>query len=134
MKMTWRDSATIILAFTAVFLCGYGIGHLVAERRLPSQHSGHEESPPAWQQETLLSLQDSLQLRPDQIGGVERELALTARAISESRDDTLLEYHQHILGLYERLIDLVDIEQARKLREEKKMLEKRIELLLTDRP
>jgi len=134
MKMTWRDSATIILAFASVFLCGYGIGHLVAERRLPSPGLSREISPPGWQRETLSSLQDSLQLRPDQLAQVEHELAETARDISGSRDAVLLDYHQHILRLYERLIDLLDNEQARKLQEEKKMLEKQIQTLLNGGP
>ena len=134
MKMTWRDSATIILAFAAVFLCGYGIGHLVGERRLQPQRPGQGDSPPAWQQETLLSLQDSLQLRPDQVARVEHELALTAKAIGGSRHDVLLEYHRHILNLYERLIGLLDKEQATILLKEKKLLEKRIGMLSADGP
>jgi hypothetical protein len=134
MKMTWRDSATIILAFAAVFLCGYGIGHLVAERRIPPQSLSGEDAPPRWQQETLESLQVSLQLRPDQMEQVKGELSQTARAITSSRDAAILDYHQHINLLYERLIALLDQQQAQKLRKEKKTLEKRIQILLTNKP
>ena len=134
MKLTWRDSATIILAFAAVFLCGYGIGHLVGERRIPTREFGARDNPPQWQQDTLDSLQDSLQLRPDQMPIVEHELSAAAAAIAGSRHQALLEYHQHILGLYERLIGLLDQQQGLKLLEEKKMLEREIQSMLHGEP
>jgi hypothetical protein len=132
MKMTWRDSSTIILAFAAVFLSGYGIGHLVAERRLAPQASQRADNPPKWQKETLDSLQVSLQLRPDQMPLVENELSLTAKAITGSHDTAVLEYHQHLLRLYEKLIRSLDKQQAEKLRGEKKGLENKIRTMLSE--
>jgi hypothetical protein len=64
MKATWRDYATILMAFAAVFLCGYGIGHLVGERRGAHHPAGHSGT--AWELETLQSLEHSLDLRPEQ--------------------------------------------------------------------
>ena len=134
MKPNWRDYATILMAFAAVFLCGYGIGHLVGERKAPPHSSSNSETTPAWEQEILQNLRQSLDLRPAQAAQVEQELSLTARQISQSHDAVLLDYLRHIDQLYGRLIDLLDEEQARRLREEKKTLEKKIEILSNSRP
>ena len=132
MKPTWRDYATILMAFTAVFLCGYGIGHLVGERKAPPAPIIDPGAAPAWKQETLQTLQQSLALRPEQAARVEQELTVTAQAIDQSNRDVVLDYHRHLDDLYKRLIALLDEEQAQKLREEKKDLEERIRLLSTE--
>ena len=129
MKPAWRDYATILMAFAAVFLCGYGVGHLVGERRDPPSSPALSEVTPAWEQETLNTLQESLALRPEQTAQVEAELSRTAKAIGKSHDTAVLDYHRHIDQLYARLIEILDAEQAERLRREKKTLEKQIELL-----
>lgn len=129
MKTTWHNVGTILMAFAAVFLCGYGIGHLVGAH---SHRSGTESPPvvsPAWEQQTLEALRVSLDLRPEQVARVENELSATARNINESRQSVLLEYHRHINTLYERLIEILDEEQSARLRNEKIGLEKEIKRL-----
>jgi hypothetical protein len=132
MKTTWHNVGTILMAFAAVFLCGYGIGHLVGERRTPSDPGPPPSSSPAWEQQTLETLQASLDLRPEQIAQVEKELSATAQDISKSHQAVLLDYHRHIDRLYERLIKILDEEQAARLRHEKKGLEKQIETLSSE--
>ncbi|NIP96733.1 MAG: hypothetical protein GWO24_26175, partial [Akkermansiaceae bacterium] len=83
----------------------------------------------SWEGETLQTLTESLELRPDQARAVEAELSRTAHAIRESHDAVLLDYHRHILRLYESLIEIVDEEQASRLRAEKKSLENQIQQL-----
>lgn len=135
MKPKRSDYLTVLMAFAAVFLCGYGIGHLVGERKAPPPlPAPPTTTSPAWEQETLLTLQDSLALRPDQLGAVESELAKTAQSIRSSHDGAVLEYHQHILLLYERLIHFLDESQSARLRAEKNTLEKQINFLSTVRP
>lgn len=130
MKTSWRDYCTILMAFTAVFLCGYGIGHLVCKRNNPPPPI--EES--VWEQDTLDTLREALELRDEQTAAVEEAIAKTAEAIEQSNRDVLLEYHRHVDDLYARLIEIVDDEQAVRLRKEKKTLEKQIQLLSSERP
>ena len=129
MKPSWRDHATILFAFTAVFLCGYGIGHLVGARRSESGPSRTAHDAPAWERQTLQALKTSLNLRPEQVPAVEKELTLTAQAIAESHQEVILDYHHHLDRLYQRLIEILDEEQCDRLRVEKKALEKQIEVL-----
>lgn len=131
MKHSWRDYCTIIMAFAAVFLCGYGVGHLVGERRIRPE--GPLPPTASWEGETLRTLTESLELRPDQARAVEEELSRTAHAIQESHDAVLLDYHQHVLRLYESLIKIVDEEQASRLRAEKNSLENQIQRLSRQR-
>lgn len=130
MKTSWRDYCTILMAFTAVFLCGYGIGHLVCEKTAPPPPA--EQS--AWKQETLDKLRENLELREEQTAAVEAAIAEAAEAIDKSNRDVVLEYHRHVNDLYARLIEIVDDEQAVRLRKEKKTLEKQIQLLSSERP
>lgn len=130
MKTSWRDYGTILMAFTAVFLCGYGIGHLVCERTAPPPPA--EQS--AWKQETLDKLRENLQLRDEQTAAVEEAIAKAAEAIQKSNREVLLDYHHHVDDLYARLIEIVDDEQADRLRKEKKTLEKQIQLLSSEQP
>ena len=132
MKASWRDKAIILMAFAAVFLCGYGIGHLVGERRTSAASQPGLADTPAWQQETLLTLQEKLNLRPEQVTLVEKELSHTAKDIADSYHAVLLDYHRHIDRLYGRLIDVLDEKQAGRLRAEKKVLERTIELWPND--
>jgi hypothetical protein len=132
MKTTWHNVGTILMAFAAVFFCGYGIGHLVGERPNPSTTGPPPASSPAWEQQTLETLQASLDLRPEQIAQVEKELSTTAQDISESHQTVLLDYHRHIDQLYERLIKILDEEQGARLRNEKIGLEKQIKILSDD--
>lgn len=125
MKPTTRDYLAVLMAFAAVMCCGYGIGHLVGQRRA----AGAAVEAPAWQQETLRRIDEVLGLRPEQLPVVEAEVATTAAEIRRSRDAALLDYHRHIDRLYARLIELLDPEQAARLEAEKKALERQIELL-----
>jgi hypothetical protein len=129
MKPAWRDYAIILMGFAAVFLCGYGVGHLVGERHRPSPPSVESGATPAWERDTLLTLKERLKLRPEQVVLVQGELSLTAQAIGQSHDRALLDYHRHIDRLYGRLIELLDETQARDLGKEKKALEGKIRML-----
>jgi hypothetical protein len=129
MKTTWHNVGTIVMAFAAVFLCGYGIGHLVGERSAPVGRAAPSASDPAWERQTLQTLHASLDLRPEQAAEVEKAISATAREISNSHRAVLLDYHRHIDRLYDRLIEILDEEQAARLRTEKKTLEKQIKML-----
>lgn len=129
MKTNLRDKATILMAFAAVFLCGYGVGHIIRDRQIASAAQPSPPTTVAWEKETLSLLKDSLELRPEQIGPVESELSKTAREIDRSHHRALLDYHRHLLSLYQRLIALLDQAQADRLREEKRLLDQQIDIM-----
>lgn len=130
MKISLRDKATILMAFAAVFLCGYGIGHIIRDRQIASTVTPSPDTTTVvWEKETLSLLKDSLELRPEQIDQVEAELSKTAGDINRSHHGVLLDYHKHLLKLYERLIALLDQSQADRLREEKRLLDERIKTM-----
>lgn len=119
MKASLRDHLTILMAFAAVFLCGFGIGHLVAGRQAPAAPAAE----PSWEASSLAALTQSLQLDPAERRQIEQDLALTAAQIEETRAAALLSYHQHLDALYGRLIEQLDEPRAARLRLEKIELE-----------
>lgn len=132
MKSTTRDYLTVAAAFLAVFLCGYGVGHLVCEWR--TQPGTGPSEALRWEDQAIDSMQRSLSLRTEQLPAIRAELDTTAAAIQDSHKAVLVEDLRHILRLYEQLIPLLDDEQARKLKAERSELEMRIEALSFDGP
>jgi hypothetical protein len=120
MKANLRDHLGIFLALAAIFLCGFGIGQLVAKRPAAAAQ------PVAWEIESLSLLRDSLALSAEETSIVEREIAVTAGEIRARRNETLLDYHHHLDQLYSRLIAQLGETQAARLRAEKKHLEEAI--------
>jgi len=118
MKASLRDHLTILMAFAAVFLCGFGIGNLLAKRQIPAAAVD-----PSWESVSLSALTASLELDPTESQQLEEELALTAAQIEQTRAAALLSYHQHLDDLYGRLIEKLDEPQASRLRREKIELE-----------
>lgn len=125
MKPSSRDYLAIFMAFFAVLLCGYGIGHLVGQRKPPITS---ESASPVWRDQTLARIQQNLSLTPQQIPIVEAELAITDLAIRHSNDSTLLEHLRHIDRLYDQLIAQLDAPQAERLKLEKRSLQAEIQV------
>lgn len=125
MKPSSRDYLVIFMALSAVLLCGYGIGHIVGQRK---SHTTWESSSPVWRDQTLAKIQQNLSLTPAQVPRVEAELAKTDLAIRHSNDLILLEHLRHIDKLYEQLINQLDASQAKRLKNEKKSLEAEIQM------
>jgi hypothetical protein len=129
MKAPPRDYLIIAAAFVSVLLSGYGIGHLVGQQRATSANQAAVEIP-VWQADALRSLERKLALRPEQVPLVEAELTLVANEVRQSRDKAAFAYLWHIRGLYRRLIDTLDPEQADLLRAEKRSLDAEINRLM----
>jgi hypothetical protein len=125
MKPTLRDYLTILCAILTVFLCGFGVGHLVAAKPAPAA----ADIPPAWEEKSLAILVTSLGLAGDDKRAAEAEIHTTAAAIRRERERTLLSYHEHLSSLYGRLIEQLGEPHATRLREEKRALDARIETL-----
>jgi hypothetical protein len=125
MKPTLRDHLTILCAFLTVFLCGFGVGHLVAEK--PATAPADISSP--WEEQSLAILVTSLGLAGDDKRAAEAEIQATAAAMRRERDRTLLSYHEHLSALYGRLIEQLGEPHASRLLEEKRTLDTHIENL-----
>jgi len=128
MKASLRDHLTILMAFAAVFLCGFGIGNLLAKRQIPAV-----AVKPSWETVSLNALTASLELDPTEARQLEEELALTAAQIEQTRAAALLSYHRHLDDLYGRLIEKLGEPRASRLRLEKNELEKAIRDLNTSK-
>lgn len=125
MKASLRDHLTILMAFAAVLLCGYGIGRLVAQRHSPTP----QPVAATWEMQSLSMLKRSLELSPEEAVIVENEISAAASEISNSRSEAILAYHQHLDDLYTRLIRQLGEPAASRLRAEREELQKQIQKL-----
>lgn len=124
MKASLKDHLTILMAFAAVFLCGYGIGHLVGARQPTPAITSAD-----WEVESLSLLKHALELDPREKAIVEEEITATAAEIRNSRQKTILAYHHHLNDLYDRLISRLGEANAARLKAEKSEIEKQIRKL-----
>ncbi len=125
MRPTLRDHVTILLALLTVFACGFGVGHLSGKK----QAKPRPEISRQWEEETLSVLKRSLELEPHELQVVESEIQRTAAGIRLKREETILIYHERISELYDRLIEQLGEGNATRLKEEKRTLDEKIEVL-----
>lgn len=125
MKPSLRDHLSIVLALLTVFACGFGAGHLSGKKQVKAK----PEVSAHWEQETLSLLKTSLDLDPRELAVVEAEIQQTAVTIRLKREETILNYHEQISRLYERLIDQLGDANASRLKEEKRALDGKIQSL-----
>ena len=125
MKPTLREHATILLALLTIFACGFGVGHLTGKK----QAKARPEVTRQWEQETLSLLKRSLDLDPKESQIVESEIQRAAVGIRLKREETILNYHEQISELYERLISQLGDANASRLKEEKRLLDEKIQAL-----
>lgn len=127
MKPTLRDHLNILMALLTVFACGFGAGHLSGKKQ---QAKSKPEVSANWEADTLSLLKTSLDLDERELEVVKTELKRTATGIRIKREETILNYHERISELYERLIAQLDDANARRLKEEKRALDEKIQGLL----
>ncbi len=129
MKASLKDYLTIVMAFAAIFLAGYGIGHIVGGRNVAAA-----PEPRPWEEQSLSLLQRTLELDEAETAAAEREIAATSAKIRASRHQAVLEYHRHLDDLYGRLIPQLGGRNAERLSREKRELERQIEILESAKP
>ena len=124
MKSTFKDYLSIALALLAIFLCGYGIGFLVGERRgkgAPSPTPPPAAASPSdprivdwenWERSTCRVIENSVgNLSPEQQQAIRREVSETASRIKKARQSG----RREITNLHERLKEHLTPEQQQKL-------------------
>ena len=131
MKPKFRDYLTILMALVAIFLSGYGLGHLIGEKKgrklAPStipliQNS--EDSTQPWEERTLDRLQQTLSLNAGQEAAVEKEIAFISRQINKSRNETLRKYFLSLLDLHDRIRPHLTSEQQKILKKDRENLQR----------
>lgn len=129
MKPKLRDYFTILMALVAIFLSGYGLGHLIGEKKgrklAPStipliQNS--EDSTRPWEKRTLERLQKTLSLNAEQEAAVEKEIAFISTQINKSRNETLRKYFLSLLDLHDRIRPHLTSEQQKILKKDQENL------------
>ena len=125
MKPTLRDHLSIVFALLTVFACGFGAGHLSGKKQIKPK----PEVSAHWEQDTLSLLETSLALEPRERELVKAEIMRTATDIRIKREETILNYHERISELYERLIGQLGGANASRLKDEKRTLDEKIQSL-----
>ncbi len=129
MKPKLRDYFTILMALVAIFLSGYGLGHLIGEKKgrklAPStipliQNS--EDSTRPWEKRTLERLQKTLSLNAEQEAAVEKEIAFISTQINKSRNETLRKYFLSLLDLHDRIRPHLTSDQQKILKKDQENL------------
>jgi len=131
MKPKVRDYLTILMALVAIFLSGYGLGHLIGEKKgrklAPSTISliqNSEDSTQPWEKRTLDRLQQTLSLNAEQEAAVEKEIAFISQQINKSRNETLRKYFLSLLDLHDRIRPHLTPEQQKILKKERENLQR----------
>jgi hypothetical protein len=125
MRPSLRDHLTILLALLTVFACGFGAGHLSGKK----QTQAKPEVSAQWEAETLSLLEKSLDLDSREMEVVKSEIRRTGMDIRLKREETILNYHERVSELYERLIEQLGDANASRLKEEKRALDEKIRSL-----
>ena len=117
MKATARDYFSIVAAILAIFVCGYGIGFLFGERQGQRQVSAPR--PPStteeWEVMTLSTIQKWIEISPEQLPEIKREIEASSETIRNTRQEALRAYREELAALHERLRDHLTAEQWERL-------------------
>ena len=123
MKPSLKDYLSIALALLAIFLCGYGIGFLLGERKGMKHHAPASPSAPlvqsnsvAWEESTLAVIQDLIELTPEQLVIVKAEIAKSSARVQTARAEAFKAYALEYRDLNTRLQPHLSPEQQEKLR------------------
>ncbi len=135
MKPRLKDYLIISMALLAIFLCGYGIGFLLGEKRgrqtpdtLVIESPSAKEGKGLWVERTLARFDRELKLTPTQKKAVAAEIEKTYDEIRESRQEALLEYSKHILELHTQLIPHLDEAQKASVEKQRQKLRQTLDL------
>ena len=122
MKPTFKDYLAIALALLAIFLCGYGIGFLLGERKglknapapQPNQ-SAPTQTITDWKERAIRTLQESMDLTPEQLSKARDEISTSATRIEAAREQAVspyrAAYEAELRDLHQRLKGVLTPEQ-----------------------
>ena len=132
MKPTLRDYLTILLALLVIFLCGYGTGFLICEKKARKQTAPSALIKPnnetgEWENRTMERLSSHLNLSESQKEKIEAEVKTTSARIQASRDETVENYYRMLLDLHDQLLPFLEPEQQEKIKKDRKSLQQAID-------
>jgi hypothetical protein len=128
MKNVTRDLLAIVFSTAVVLGCGFAAGSHLAKRGAARQAA----APPTvalaeLEGETLAALRRSLDLTPAQEPVIAPELAAFGADVFDTRERAMLEYHDHLLRLHDRLMPKLEPAQQEILRKNRARLQETIE-------
>ena len=104
MKKKTRDFLTISMAMLTVLLCGYGLGHLVGEKKGLQIHATQDPATDLtsnWSAQTIIHLETKLNLTPEQLSYVQEQirpysatLEKDLRQLRSARTRKLLDFYE----------------------------------------
>jgi len=134
MKPKLTDYLIILMALSAIFLCGYGVGHLVGGKSAREQQTAVTLPAPDgknnsnWEKRMFERLDTLLEFTPAQQENVRREVARTSTEIRSSRDKAMKDYYLHLLILHQRLPAHLNDGQNNKIEKITKSLQENLPL------
>lgn len=135
MKPRLKDYLTIGMALLAIFLCGYGIGFLLGEKKGRQKVTAstlvpliEKDGKAPWVEHTLANFDRDLELTPEQEKAVAKKIEQAYEGIRKSRGEALLQYTRHILDLHRELLPLLDESQRAKVEAQQDRLRKSLDL------
>jgi len=114
MKKKTRDYLTISMAMLAVLLCGYGLGHLVGEKKgLQNQAASDPASDLSknWATQTISRLERNLNLTPEQLRFAEKEIRPFSAALEKDLRQLRTTRNRNLSSFYENLKPQLDARQ-----------------------
>jgi len=114
MKKKNRDYLTISMAMLTVLLCGYGLGHLVGEKKGLKNHATSDpafELSDNWATQTLSQMERTLDLTPEQLKFAEKEIRPFSITLEKDLRQLRMERTRNLLEFYETLKPRLDARQ-----------------------
>ena len=126
MNASTKDAVLIIAALVVILGAGFGMGRLAG----PSTSSS--SAPPSvtvdeLEVKTLLSLRETLDLTPQQEAALLPEVQATSKAVMDTRERAVRDFHQHMLDLHDRLAPHLNPRQQEILKENRSKLQDSID-------
>lgn len=135
MKLIVRNFLTIAMTSMTIFLCGYGTGFLLGEKKgirsstaIGTLSPSAEEQQAPWVKRTLKKFSSELQLTPKQKKKVNQEITKTYEAMLQSRLSALKQYSSHLITLHDRLLPYLTQPQQQLLRKQRDQLKETLDL------
>ena len=125
MKKKTRDYLTISMAILTVLLCGYGLGHLVGEKKgLQIQATSNQslDLSDDWATQTLSQLEDQRNLDPEQLQFARKEMSPLAIDLEKDLRQLRITRTRQLLEFYGKLKPHLDEQQTLALEKLQKSL------------
>jgi hypothetical protein len=128
-----------IFTFVVVFAAGIAFALILFDRKVGGsnadkkvEHQGLDMVPQrAWAEATMSRLKKSLELRPDQIEAIQKDIRDAELEVEYVREGAMLEYFMLLMRLHDTISNKVDEAQKEKLKKSRAELQRAFEYHLS---